>query len=115
MGNLARPVRREGKGNPYGKHLLDPTLHKNCHALAHKVLTRDEMALWMKKKLNYILKTNIVYFQKHPEDTSDTTQMDEAKSAKRKIDKATKLHKTMERSRKASSKRANQMIREGRI
>ena len=42
-------------------------LHQNCHVLAHQVLTRDEMASWMKKRLNYILKTNIVYFQNHPE------------------------------------------------
>lgn len=46
-------------------------LHQNCHVLAHKVLTRDEMASWMKKRLNYISKTNIVHFQKHPEATSD--------------------------------------------
>jgi len=39
-------------------------LHQSCHALAHQVLTRDEMASWMKKRLNYILKTNIVHFQK---------------------------------------------------
>jgi len=44
-------------------------LHQGCHVLAHQVLTRDEMAYWMKKKLNYILKTNIVYFQTHPNDT----------------------------------------------
>ena len=41
-------------------------LHQDCHVLAHQVLTRDDMAYWMKKKLNYILKSNIVYFQKHP-------------------------------------------------
>jgi len=41
-------------------------LHQDCHWKAHQVLTRDEMAYWMKKNLNYILKTNIVYFQKHP-------------------------------------------------
>jgi len=46
-------------------------LHQNCHVLAHQVLTRDEMASWMKKRLNYILKTNIVYFQNHPEAKSD--------------------------------------------
>ena len=40
-------------------------LHQDCHALAHQVLTRDEMAYWMKKKLNYVRKTNIVYFQKN--------------------------------------------------
>ena len=39
-------------------------LHQNCHVLVHQVLTRDEMASWMKKRLNYILKTNIVHFQK---------------------------------------------------
>ncbi|TET24698.1 MAG: group II intron reverse transcriptase/maturase [Candidatus Bathyarchaeum sp.] len=39
-------------------------LHQNCHVSAHQVLTRDEMASWMKKRLNYILKTNIVHFQK---------------------------------------------------
>ena len=90
-------------------------LHQNCHALAHQVLTRDEMANWITKKLNYILKTNIVYFQNHPEATSDTTRMDEVKSAKRKIDKAKKLHNVMERERIASSKRAAQMVKEGRI
>ena len=41
-------------------------LHQDCHVLAHQVLTRDEMAYWMKKLLNYILKNNIVHFQKHP-------------------------------------------------
>jgi len=41
-------------------------LHLDCHVLAHQVLSRKEMAYWMKKKLNYILKSNIVYFQKHP-------------------------------------------------
>ena len=46
-------------------------LHQNCHVMAHRVLTRDEMASWMKKRLNYILKTNIVYFQNHPEAMSD--------------------------------------------
>jgi len=45
-------------------------LHQGCHVLAHQVLTRDEMAYWMKKKLNYILKTNIVYFQNHPNATT---------------------------------------------
>jgi len=40
-------------------------LHQDCHVLVHQVLTRDEMAYWMKKLLNYILKTNIVYFQNH--------------------------------------------------
>lgn len=39
-------------------------LHQSCHVLAHQVLTRDEMASWMKKKLNYSLKNNIVHFQK---------------------------------------------------
>jgi len=39
-------------------------LHQSCHVLVHQVLTRDEMASWMKKRLNYILKTNIVHFQK---------------------------------------------------
>jgi RNA-directed DNA polymerase len=93
-------------------------LHQNCHVLAHKVLTRDEMALWMRKKLNYIQKTNIVYFQNHPEATSDTTQTDEVKSAKRKIDRAKKLSQSlnaMERKRIASTKRAAQMVKEGRI
>lgn len=46
-------------------------LHQDCHALAHQVLTRDEMASWMKKRLNYISKSNIVHFQNHPEATSD--------------------------------------------
>jgi len=46
-------------------------LHQNCHVLVHQVLTRDEMASWMKKRLNYVLKTNIVYFQNHPEAKSD--------------------------------------------
>ena len=46
-------------------------LHQNCHVLAHRVLTRDEMASWIKKRLNYVLKTNIVYFQNHPEAKSD--------------------------------------------
>ena len=46
-------------------------LHQGCHVLAHQVLTRDEMASWIKKRLNYILKSNIVYFQKHPEAKSD--------------------------------------------
>ena len=41
-------------------------LHQDCHVLVHQVLTRDEMAYWMKKLLNYILKNNIAYFQKHP-------------------------------------------------
>jgi RNA-directed DNA polymerase len=41
-------------------------LHQDCHVLTHQVLTRDEMAYWMFHKLNYILKSNIVYFQKHP-------------------------------------------------
>jgi len=38
----------------------------NNLTLLHQVLTRDEMAYWMFHKLNYILKTNIVYFQRHP-------------------------------------------------
>lgn len=46
-------------------------LHQNCHVLVHQVLTRDEMASWMEKRLNYILKTNIVHFQTHPEAKSD--------------------------------------------
>jgi len=41
-------------------------LHQDCHVLAHQVLTRDEMAYWINKKLNYIRKSNIVYFQTHP-------------------------------------------------
>jgi len=40
-------------------------LHQDCHVLAHQILTRDEMAYWMKMRLNYILKTNIAKFQKH--------------------------------------------------
>jgi len=40
-------------------------LHQNCHVLVHQVLTRDEMACWITKKLNYVTKSNIVYFQKH--------------------------------------------------
>jgi RNA-directed DNA polymerase len=90
-------------------------LHQNCHVLAHKVLTRDEMALWMKKKLNYILKTNIVYFQNHPEATSDTTRMKEVKSVTEKTDKTRKLHNAMEREKITSAKRAKQMVKEGRI
>jgi len=39
-------------------------LHQSCHVLAHQVLTRDEMASWMKKRLNYVSKSNIVHFQK---------------------------------------------------
>jgi RNA-directed DNA polymerase len=46
-------------------------LHQGCHVLVHQVLTRDEMALWMKKKLNYVSKPSIVYFQSHPEKTGD--------------------------------------------
>ena len=42
-------------------------LHQECHVLAHQVLTRKEMAYWIRKKLNYITKSNIVYFQKHPD------------------------------------------------
>jgi len=41
-------------------------LHQDCHGKAHKVLTRDEMAEWMKMRLNYILKNNIAKFQRHP-------------------------------------------------
>ena len=41
-------------------------LHQDCHVLAHSVLTRKEMAYWVKKKLNYITKSNIVYFQNTP-------------------------------------------------
>ena len=41
-------------------------LHLSCHKLAHSVLTRKEMAYWITKKLNYITKSNMVYFQKHP-------------------------------------------------
>lgn len=41
-------------------------LHQDCHVLIHQVLTRKEMAYWMKKRLNYTTKSNIVYFQKHP-------------------------------------------------
>jgi len=44
-------------------------LHQDCHVLAHQVLTRDEMAEWMKMRLNYILKSNIKEFQKHPHTT----------------------------------------------
>jgi len=44
-------------------------LHQNCHGKAHQVLTRDEMAQWMKMKINYILKNNIKKFQKHPHTT----------------------------------------------
>jgi len=39
-------------------------LHQDCHVLAHQVLTRDEMAQWMKMRLNYILKNNIKKYQK---------------------------------------------------
>ncbi|MBC8233579.1 HNH endonuclease [bacterium] len=39
-------------------------LHQDCHVLVHQVLTRDEMASWMKKRLNYVSKSNIVHFQK---------------------------------------------------
>ncbi len=93
-------------------------LHQDCHVLVHQVLTRDEMAYWITKKLNYILKSNIVYFQNHPEATSDMTPMEEVKTATDKIEKATKLrqfHNAMERKRIASTKRATQMIKEGRI
>jgi len=45
-------------------------LHFSCHVLSHSVLTRKEMAYWMKKGLNYITKSNIVYFVKHPNATS---------------------------------------------
>jgi len=41
-------------------------LHLSCHKKAHKVLTRNQMAYLVKKKLNYILKTNIDYFQNNP-------------------------------------------------
>jgi RNA-directed DNA polymerase len=44
-------------------------LHQDCHVHAHQVLTRDEMAYWMGMKLNYILKTNIAYFKRHPHTT----------------------------------------------
>jgi len=44
-------------------------LHQDCHVIAHQVLTRDEMAQWMKMRLNYILKNNIRKFQKHPHTT----------------------------------------------
>jgi len=44
-------------------------LHQDCHVLVHQVLTRDEMAQWMKMRLNYILKNNIKKFQKHPHTT----------------------------------------------
>ena len=53
------------EGGTYGLINLR-LLHTDCHALAHQVLTRNEMAYWMKKKLNYITRSNIVYFQKHP-------------------------------------------------
>ena len=53
------------EGGTYGLNNLR-LLHTNCHVLAHQILTRNEMAYWMKKKLNYITKSNIVYFQKHP-------------------------------------------------
>jgi len=42
-------------------------LHQDCHVLAHQVMPRKEMAYWMRKRLNYIIKSNIVHFQKHPE------------------------------------------------
>ena len=42
-------------------------LHQDCHVLAHHVLSRKEMAHWMRKKLNYVTKSNIVHFQKHPD------------------------------------------------
>jgi len=56
------PRSKGGSEKPNNLQLL----HQDCHVLAHQVLTRDEMAYWMFHKLNYILKTNIVHFQKHP-------------------------------------------------
>jgi len=44
-------------------------IHQDCHVHTHQVLTRDEMAYWMGMKLNYILKINIAYFQRHPHTT----------------------------------------------
>ena len=38
-------------------------LHQDCHILTHQVLSRDEMAYWMKKKLDYTLKSNIACSQ----------------------------------------------------
>ena len=38
-------------------------LHQDCHILTHQVLSRDEMAYWMKKRLDYTLKSNIAGFQ----------------------------------------------------
>jgi len=53
------------EGGTYGLNNLR-LLHTDCHVLAHQVLTRKEMAYWMKRKLNYITKSNIVHFVKHP-------------------------------------------------
>ena len=38
-------------------------LHQDCHILTHQVLSRDEMAYWMKRRLDYTLKSNIAGFQ----------------------------------------------------
>jgi RNA-directed DNA polymerase len=41
-------------------------LHLTCHQKAHSVLTRNQMAYLMKRKLNYILQRNIDHFQSNP-------------------------------------------------
>lgn len=87
-------------------------LHQNCHVLVHQVLTRDKMASWMKKKLNYVTKASIVYFQNHPEKTGD------GKGQAAEIEKAMKTESTkraMERKGIASAKRASVMLQEGRV
>ena len=85
-------------------------LHQSCHTLVHKELTRDEMASWMKKKLNYVSKASIVYFQNHPERTGDGRGVDVEKAMKTESTKG-----AMERKRIASAKRASMMLQEGRV
>ena len=107
-------------------------LHQNCHVLVHQALTRDEMASWMKKKLNYVSKASIVYFQNHPTGVSinadDNEKTGDGKGQAVEIEKATKTDKgrkcvlssqstkrAMERKRIASAKRASVMLQEGRV
>jgi len=54
-------------------------LHLSCHGLVHSVLTRKEMAYWITKKLNYITKSNIVYFQHHPNVTNSHQELSDWK------------------------------------
>ena len=70
------------------------------------------MASWMRKKLNYVSKASIVYFQNHPEKTGDDKE--QAKEIEKAV-KSESAKRAMDRRIKIGVQRVSVMLQEGRI